>query len=333
MNSPGDSGKPFVMDGLQYAQWSDTVFRQMRGAGVDAVHATILYHGSFRDAVDSIGRWNRRFRHHAGLILPVAEYSDLEAARETGRTAIILGMQNPSAVEDDIGLIEILHRLGVRFMQLTYNNQSLFGSGYMESADSGITRMGREALNEMNRLGIVADLSHAAPKTALEAIECSSRPVAITHANPQWWHPAPRNIPDSVLKPLFESGGMLGLSLYPLHLKGGSDCGLAQFCEMAAETADRYGIDGLGIGSDLCQGRPASALHWMRAGRWSLQRFNEAEDFPHPPVWFQDSRGFANLSQGLRLAGFSADGVAAVLGENWRRFLKTALAPLEPDSK
>ncbi len=144
---------PYVIDGLQFAAWSDRVFRQMREGGVDAVHATIAYHGSFRDAVNAVGRWNRRFRDHADLIMPGAQYEDLARARASGRTAIFLGLQNPSPIEDDIGLVEILHRLGVRFMQMTYNNQSLLGSGHAEAEDSGVTRMGREAIAEKNGSG------------------------------------------------------------------------------------------------------------------------------------------------------------------------------------
>jgi hypothetical protein len=80
------------------------------------------------------------------------------------------------AIEDDLGLVEILYGLGLRFMQLTYNNQSLLGSGWMEREDSGVTRMGREAIAEMNRVGMAIDLSHAGERTALEAIDLSKRP-------------------------------------------------------------------------------------------------------------------------------------------------------------
>lgn len=318
---------PYVIDGLQFAAWSDKVFRQMREGNVDAVHATIAYHGSFRDAVNSVDRWNRRFRDHADLIMPGAKYEDLSRARASGRTAIFLGLQNPSPIEDDIGLVEILHRLGVRFMQLTYNNQSLLGSGHAEAEDSGVTRMGREAIAEMNRVGMVVDLSHAGARTAAEAIACSSRPVAVTHANPRWWHSVDRNVPDHVLQALAAAGGMLGFSLYPPHLKGGSDCPLAAFCQMAADAAERYGVGILGMGSDLVQGRPASALEWMRSGRWSRNSADGQEGFPDPVSWFRDNRDFETISEGLSKAGFSESDSAAILGVNWRRFYATAFAP------
>ena len=91
-------------------------------------------------------------------------------------------------MEDDIGLVEILHTLGARFMQLSYNNQSLLATGCYEADDSGITRMGRQVIKEMNRVGMVIDMSHSAERSTLEAIEISERPIAITHANPAFWH-------------------------------------------------------------------------------------------------------------------------------------------------
>ena len=134
------------------------------------------------------------------------------ARNRVGVPAVIFGFQIPAPIEDDLALIEIWHRLGVRFMQLSYNNQSLIATGCYEAEDPGITRMGREVIREMNRVGLVIDMSHSAERSTLETIELSSRPIAITHANPASWHPVVRNKSDTVLRALGQSGGMLGLS-------------------------------------------------------------------------------------------------------------------------
>ena len=147
------------IDGLQYANWSEKIFREMRAGGVDAVHVTIAYHETFRETVLNIETWNRWFESFPDLIMPGRWASDIDVARETGRTAIFFGFQNPSPIEDDIGLVEILHRLGARFMQLSYNNQSLLATGCYEAEDPGLTRMGRAVIAEMNRVGMVVDLS------------------------------------------------------------------------------------------------------------------------------------------------------------------------------
>ncbi|MEO9873193.1 MAG: membrane dipeptidase [Anderseniella sp.] len=313
------------IDCLQYANWSEKIFRQMRSGSVDAVHVTIAYHENFRETVHNIERWNRWFEQFPDLIFQGRTADDVQLARETGRTAIFFGFQNPSPMEDDIGLVEVLHTLGARFMQLSYNNQSLLATGCYEADDSGITRMGRQVIKEMNRVGMVIDMSHSAERSTLEAIEISERPIAITHANPAFWHPALRNKSDDVLRALGQSGGMLGFSVYPHHLKGSSDCSLQSFCEMIARTADLMGPDRIGIGTDLCQDQPDTVVEWMRVGRWTKQidygeGSRENAGFPRMPSWFNDNTDFANIESGLRAAGFDAAGVAAVMGNNWLRF-------------
>lgn len=318
-------GMGYLIDNLQYANWSEKIFRQMRAGGVDAVHVTIVYHESFRDMVLQLEAWNRRFEQFPDLIMRATTARDVETARATGRTAIFFGFQNPSPIEDDIGLIEIVHQLGARFMQLTYNNQSLLATGCYEDDDTGLTRFGRQAVAEMNRVGLVVDMSHSGDRSTLEAIDASSRPIAITHANPSWWHPARRNFGDDVLKALTARGGMLGFSVYPHHLEGGSACTLENFCEMVAEAAGRYGAENLGIGTDLCQDQPDSIVEWMRVGRWSKvvdygEGSADAPGFPPMPDWFNDNRDFGNIRDGLAKTGLSTAEVDGIMGDNWYRF-------------
>jgi len=313
------------IDNLQYANWSEKIFRQMRQGDVDAVHVTIAYHETFRETVLNIEKWNRWFEQFPDLIMRGHWASDIDLARETGRTAIFFGFQNPSPIEDDIGLVEILHALGVRFMQLSYNNQSLLASGCYETHDTGITRMGRQVIKEMNRVGLVIDMSHSADQSTIQAAEISERPIAITHANPYDWSPALRNKKDDVIRAVTENGGMVGFSLYPHHLKNKSDCTLESFCQMIADCCDRYGAENLGIGSDLCQDHPDSVVEWMRVGRWSKEvDYGEgsaaAPGFPEMPSWFKDNRDFGNIEGGLAAVGMSPDEISGIMGRNWYRF-------------
>lgn len=322
------------IDNLQYANWSEKIFRQMRQGGLDAVHVTIAYHENFRETVANFERWNGWFERFPDLILKGYSTQDIDLARETGRTAIFFGFQNPSPIEDDIGLVEILHRLGARFMQLSYNNQSLLATGCYEAEDPGITRMGRQVIHEMNRVGLVIDMSHSADRSTIEATEISTRPIAITHANPYDWAPALRNKKHDVLRAVTQTGGMLGFSLYPHHLRGKSDCSLADFCEMIARCADTYGSQNLGIGSDLCQDQPDSVVDWMRMGRWTKEMdygegSAQARGFPPMPDWFRDSRDFGTLEQGLRATGMGKSEVAGILGGNWYRFYSENFGPVK----
>ena len=322
----------YRIDNLQYANWSEKIFRQMRAGGLDAVHVTIAYHENFRETVLNIERWNRWFERFPDLIFQGRRAGDVRLAHETGRTAIFFGFQTPAPIEDDIGLVEIAHTLGARFMQLSYNNQSLLATGCYEAEDPGITRMGRQVIAEMNRVGLVIDMSHSADRSTLEAIEISSRPIAITHANPASWAPAMRNKSDDILRALAQSGGMLGFSLYPHHLKGKSACTLDDFCTMIARTADLIGSANLGLGSDLCQDQPDSVVEWMRVGRWTKaldygEGSADAPGFPPMPDWFQDNRDFGNIEAGLAKAGFDTTEIAGIMGDNWYRFYGENFGP------
>lgn len=332
------SSNHHLIDNLQYANWSDKIFDQMGEGGVDAVHVTIAYHENFRETVQNFEVWNRWFERRPDRIFKGLYADDVRLAKQTGRTAIFFGFQNPSPIEDDIGLVEIVHTLGARFMQLSYNNQSLLATGCYEAEDPGITRMGRQVIREMNRVGLVVDMSHSAERSTLEAIDLSERPIAITHANPVFWHPALRNKSDDVMRALAESGGMIGFSLYPHHLRDKSDCTLDSFCRMIADTADRIGIDHIGIGSDLCQDQPDSIVEWMRVGRWTKEiDYGEGSKdnagFPPMPGWFRDNRDFGNIENGLAEVGLSATDIGKVMGENWLKFYEAGFGPMRKEDR
>jgi len=321
------SAKVFKIDNLQYCNWSKEIFEINREAKLDAVHVTVVYHENFSEFKKNMEIWNKRFQNYKELIFPGKTFDDIEKAHNENKTAIFFGFQNCSPIEDDISLVEEVYKAGIRFMQLTYNNQSLLATGCYEKNDSGVTRMGKEVIKEMNRLGVVVDMSHSAEKSTLDAINISTKPIAITHANPSFWFAAKRNKSNEVLKALADSNGMIGLSLYPHHLKDKSNCTLESFCEMAAKTADLIGVKHIGIGSDLCIGHPNSVVEWMRNGKWTKTKdYGEGSstdaNFPKQPNWFKDARGFKNLEQGLKKVGFQDAEVNDILGNNWYNFYR-----------
>ena len=317
----------YRIDNLQYCNWSREIFEINRDAGLDAVHVTVVYHEDYDEFLTRISEWNELFKNNSDLIFLGKDIRDIEKAKLENKTAIFFGFQNCSPIEDDINLVEKVHELGCRFMQLTYNNQSLLATGCYENVDSGVTNFGKEVIKEMNRVGIVIDMSHSAEKSTLEAIELSQKPIAITHANPSFWYKAKRNKSDTLLKNLSESGGMLGLSLYAHHLKDSSNCKLESFCEMVAKTAEIMGVKNIGIGSDLCLNQPDSVVEWMRNGTWTRAK-NSGEGskdkpgFPNQPDWFIDARGFNSLETGLKKIGFNLEEVNDILCNNWFNFYK-----------
>ena len=319
--------KNYRIDNLQYCNWSKEIFESNREAGLDAIHVTIAYHEDYDEVQKNFEEWKGYFATYPKLIFQGRSYLDIEKAHNENKTAVFFGFQNCSPIEDDIKLVESVHQMGAVFMQLTYNNQSLLATGCYEENDSGVTRMGKEVIKEMNRVGVVIDMSHSADKSTFDAINLSEKPIAITHANPLFWHKAKRNKPNDILKALGESGGMLGLSLYPHHLLGGTNCTLDSFCQMVAKTAEIIGTKNLGIGSDLCLKQPDSIVEWMRNGTWTKTKdYGEGTvsnaAFPNQPEWFQDARGFNNIEKGLKKVGFNNDELYGILGDNWFNFYK-----------
>jgi len=317
----------YRIDNLQYCNWSRDIFQINREANLDAVHVTLVYHEDYDEFVQRAKEWKKFFNENSDLIFLGRNFKDIEKANLEKKTAIFFGFQNCSPIEDNIALVEKVHEHGCRFMQLTYNNQSLLATGCYEKNDSGVTNFGREAIKEMNRVGVVIDMSHSAEKSTFDAIEISEKPIAITHANPSFWYKAIRNKSNDLLKALASSGGMLGLSLYPHHLKDGSNCTLENFCEMTAKTAEIMGVKNIGIGSDLCINHPDSVVEWMRNGTWTkTKNYGEGSKntpgFPKQPDWFLDARGFNNLEIGLNKIGFNEDETNGILGNNWYNFYK-----------
>ena len=327
-----------IIDGLQYVNWTRALFEEAKAGGVNAIHVTIAYWENTNEALTNIAEWDAKFSEFSDLIAPVRMAQDILDAEVTGRIGIIFGFQNCSPIEDDLKKVQLMHDQGVRIMQLSYNNQSLLATGCYEDNDAGITRFGREVVKEMNRVGMVIDMSHSAEKSTLQAIELSARLIAITHANPSFFHAALRNKSDTVLKELGASGGMLGVSLYPFHLKDGSDCTLKDFCDMIYQAAEVVGIDQIGIGSDLCQNWGYETLEWMRSGKWAATPdFGEGTadnaSWPTQPSWFSSSRDFMNIANALPASGFNSEEVEKIMGLNWLNFFRHSFVSSEQLTK
>jgi len=320
------------IDGLQYCRWSREIFEQMRAARLDAVHVTAAYWESARELMANIGQWHRHFEAHADLIMPVHSAADIDRARQSQRTGIILGLQNCSPIEDSIDLVSVFKQLDVHIMQLSYNNQSLLCSGYLESEDAGLSRFGRSVIREMNRVGMIVDTSHTAERSTLDAIACSTRPTVISHANPQSASATERNKSERVMRALAESGGLMGFSCYPFHLPNGSKTTLPEFTDMVARAVDVMGVEHLAIGTDLCQDQPVEVLTWMRNGNWAKtldygEGSAEQPHWPEPLSWLGGVSEFGNIETGLEARGFSRTEVDALMGGNWRGYLEDALKP------
>ncbi|NQY19876.1 MAG: membrane dipeptidase [Campylobacteraceae bacterium] len=319
-----------IIDGLQYCYWDRSYFESLQRSGITAVHVTIVYHEMARETLSRFAQWNKYFELYSDLIMPIMNMADVKIAKEKKLVGIFFGAQNCSPIDDEIGLIEVMRKQGLLIMQLTYNNQSLLATGCYEKHDNGITRFGKQAIAEMNRVGMIIDMSHSSEISTLEAIDLSSRPICISHANPNFAHKALRNKSNTVIKSLCKRGGLLGFSLYPFHLPNASKCTLENFTQMIADTADMVGVEHLALGSDLCLNQPTEVLEWMRNGKWSkAMDYGEGSasnsGWPDDLPWFKDEKGMENIYNGLLKQGFKEKEANQILGGNWFNFLESGL--------
>jgi microsomal dipeptidase-like Zn-dependent dipeptidase len=323
--TPQPRTAPIVVDCLEYSNPSRERFLEWHAGGVGCIHATLAIWEDARDTLRVIGKWNRLFDEHADLVAPARTADEIREVAASGRTAIVFGFQNTSPFEDNIEFVEVFHQLGVRIAQLTYNTQNHIAAGCWESEEQGLSKFyGQNLIREMNRCGMLVDLSHCNERTSYDVLDISTRPVAITHANPAEFVGPDielnrRNKSSRLLKALADAGGVLGLSMYPKISR--ADCTLAEFCDMVAWTVELIGIDAVGLGSDFYDGYDRSEIFWWRAGRWSRESAVPLtpQGFSVWPDWFPNPTGFPGLLEGLTARGFNEEEVAKIAGENWLR--------------
>jgi len=308
-----------IIDGLEISSWEEKPFRQMREGGVTAICATVAVIEGFRETIGAIGEWYRMFERYEGLIMPARSVEDIRRAKELGKTGIIFGFQNTSPIEDDLYLLSIFKALGVRVIQLTYMERNYVGDGCLERTDAGLSSFGLEVVEEMNRLGILIDLSHVGYTTTMEAIEASAKPVAFTHANPRALCDHPRNKTDEQIRALAEKGGVIGANVYPPFLAAGSKATLADVVEVIDYLVNLAGIDHVGIGTDFTEGQPDEWFDYILTGKSKKGPDMELELPIVNPEGIRSAAEFPNLTAALVDHGYAESDVKKIMGENWLR--------------
>ncbi len=322
MNAEELHREALLIDGLIISNWSRSVFEDMARGGVNVANCTCSVWEGFRDTMSNIARWKIWLEEHDDLLRPVRRVSDIQAAKDEGRVGIILGWQNTSAIEDRVEYLRLFHELGVRVIQLTYNTQNLVGSGCWEGRDGGLSDFGRDVIDEMNRLGILVDLSHVGPVTSREAIKHSKVPVAYTHCCPTGLREHPRNKTDAELTRIVEAGGFVGIATYPPFLPKGPDTTVDDCVDAFDYTIDLVGEDNVGIGTDFTQDQGPSFFEWLRSDKGDGRSLApNMTTHVTMPIGFETIADYPNLTAAMLRRGWSEARVRKILGENWLRFL------------
>ena len=313
-----------VIDGLQCCDFDRPLMEEALRGGVTAInHAAILWE-NFRAGMDRITEWHRLFDDNADIVMPIRTVADIHAAKAAGKLGIIMGWQNTSPLEDRLDYLPIFKTLGIGIMQLTYNTQNFAGAGYLEEKDSGLTGFGKEMIAEMNRSGVLCDLSHVGEVTAADAIDHSTLPCAITHCLPKALKDAPRNKSDDLFTRCAEKGGVIGVSLFAPGLAAGNEAAVVDVVDAIAHMLDLVGDDHVAIGTDfsLNRPRPGPWQEWANKDKGSarvLTGFATAKI--SKPKGIQRMDEFPNLTTEMLARGWSEARVRGILGGNWLRLL------------
>ena len=280
-----------IIDGLVIAKWNRALFEDMAKGGLTAANCTVSVWEGFKDTIDNITEFNQFFLDNNDLIIPVYTTADIAAAKALGKTGIILGFQNANAFEDKIGYVEVFKKLGVGIVQMAYNTQNLVGTGCYER-DGGLSGFGREIVAEMNRVGIMCDLSHVGPQTSIEEL-CF----------------------------IAEHGGFIGVTMFAPFLKNGINSTVDDYIEAIDYVINIAGEDCVGIGTDFTQGHDQEFFDMLTHDKGYARRLTDFGTIINPKG-IRTLGEFPNLTATMLKHGWSESKIKKIMGENWVRILK-----------
>ena len=320
-----------VIDALIYRCDGDAT--PLRTGGVDAVNLTVSgFWADYEATCDEIAEWLVRVAVPGSPWRLVLTVADIDAAKREGKVGLIMGWQNMRPIADSLARLAMFHRLGLRVMQLTYNERNFIGDGCLEPDDGGLSRFGRDAIREMNRIGIAVDLSHVGERTCLDACAVSEKPVLLTHANAKVISDMPRNKSDGVIEAVAATGGLVGVSTYgPLCWNGESvqRPTLDDYMRHLEHIVGLVGVERIALGTDFPVLQDPSTVNSILAR--SLRRYpgafaayaeafgNDVRDRYMPDC--QSPAELPAVTEKLLDRGWDEAHIRGLLGENLRRVL------------
>ncbi|KLK89741.1 hypothetical protein AA309_29675 [Microvirga vignae] len=300
-----------------------------RAGGLTAIAPTVGYRYGTETTLRTIGSWHKLLRERDDLLL-IRTAADIRKAKASGKVGIIMHFQGPEPIEDSLDLIDAFKVLGVGIMQLAYNVKNRIGDGCEERTDAGLSRFGLRVIERMNQARMIVDCSHTGVRTTMEAIEHSSAPVIISHANAKSVYPSPRNISDELIKAIAENGGTIGVVGFPGFVSSDKRPTLDQFIDHIAYMCDLVGTQHITLGIDYYSGQvpyvdDAIAMKEYRRsvadGIWSPKAYPEP---PHYyPAGMETPKGMPALTKRLLERGFAEADIRKIYGENLLRIYET----------
>jgi len=310
------------------ASVSDNYKRYLKG-GVTVIAATVFPTGGYlSETITGIAEYYARYRADDSL-KPILTVNDIYEAKREQKLGIMLAFQGTSHLQANISLIEIYYNLGIRQMMLCYNTKNPVGDGCEERTNAGLSRFGEKAIKEMNRLGILVDLSHTGYTTTMEAMEVSEKPVVFSHGNARGVFNSMRNLTDEQVVKVAKMGGTVGVNGYPAFISSDRRPKVNAFIDHIDYYVNLVGIDHVALGLDYyqCQAgilddATSKKIYddLIATGQWSTKTY------PPPPYHYPEEiklpELLPNLAPALAARGYAESDIKKILGENYLRVLK-----------
>jgi membrane dipeptidase len=315
-----------VVDGLLAATPSGRVVDELLAAGISGCNWTVSSHSDETlAAITKLTQFYWLFEQCADRVLLVEREADLVRAKREGKLGVVLGFQGGMPLGRNVHLVRVFHRLGVRILQLTYNEGNALAPGVLEPSDGPLTSLGRQVVQEMNRVGMVVDLSHVGRRASLDAIALSADPVTFSHSNPRALQDNPRNITDEQIRACAERGGVVGLATFSAFVGDttqGRHPGLDDFFRQLDHVLDLVGPDHVGIGTDIFID-PTDGVWWRAVTGRLYPEVSQGMTYEtHNIDGFMRHGDFPAVADAMLARGYDEATVARLLGDNWRRVFR-----------
>jgi membrane dipeptidase len=299
-----------------------TYEERLVGQGWNALHVTLVSEPSYTPTWEQVQQaiyenllnfeMNPKVRH-------VERVEDLFDAKRNGQLGVILGIQSPSCVGHQRERLRLLHKLGLRSMQLTYMERNLLGDGCLEPENRGLTHFGMQVIRECNRLGILVDCAHVGIRTMLDAVEHSARPLVVSHTAIRAITDNPRCVSDEQMKAVAAKGGVVGITAYAPFIRNDRPPALADYLDHVDYAIDLIGAAHVSLATDWFDGKTKTnwATPWYypevtrgsKYGALGLDGFSQRSELP-------------NVVAGLLARGHGPSEIGDILGGNFIRVLK-----------
>src|SRR5579862_153377 len=245
----------------------------------------------------------------------VASVEDVKRAKAENRLGVLFDIEGMWPVQDEPWLVKMFYELGVRWMLIAYNQANKAGGGCLDAKDGGLTRVGRQIIDEMERVGMVLCVTHTGARTSAEALDYARNPVIFSHSNPAAVTRHPRNISDDLMQKCAGKGGVIGINGIGSFLGATHDNLVEQALKHLRYAIDLVGSEHIGLGMDYTFDQEELKEYYRKMPQIFPVGLNTSGG-THVMV---SPEAMIPIIEGLARTNLTDEQIRGVLGENWLR--------------